>query len=81
MPYLSKNKYATWLYYIKRIIGEINAINKCDLTGEPEYYIGFRYKSHKICLIKDEYVYARGMYQIEKYVLMLKALYLDRRSE
>ena len=81
MPYLSKNKYATWLYYIKRIIAEINAFNMCDLTGEPEYYIGFRYKSHKICLIKDDCVYARGMYQIERYVLMLKALYLDRSSK
>ena len=81
MPYLSKNKYANWLYYIKKIINEINTANECDLTGEPEYYIGFRYKSHKICLIKDDCVYARGMYQIEKYVLMLKALYIDRRSK
>ena len=32
-------------------------------------------------LIKDNCVYARGMYQIERYVLMLKALYLDRRSK
>ena len=52
MPYLSKNKYANWLYYIKQIIAKINEFNMCDLTGEPEYYIGLDTRAIKSVLLK-----------------------------
>ena len=66
--------------FMNVILAMINISCQCDLTGEPEYHLGFRYRNHKLCLIKGDYVYARGMKEIEKYVLMLRALYVLRRK-
>lgn len=75
MPYVKRDFYLKWLSYIRYELYRINAARLCDLTGEPEYYIGFRYASHKICLIKEDCVYARGMKQIEYCVYELKRRY------
>ena len=72
MPYVKRDSYLKWLAIIKHNLYLINQTRLCDLTGEPEYYLGFRYASHKLCLIKDNCVYAKGMKQIEIYVYMLK---------
>ena len=72
MPYIKKENYLKWLAIIKHNLYLINQARLCDLTGKPEYYLGFRYASHKLCLIKEDCVYAKGMKQIEIYVYMLK---------
>ena len=75
MPYVKREEYLKWLHWVRVKIWNINETLHCDLTGEPEYYLGFRGAKHRLCLLKDDYVYARGMKAITQAIYMLERIY------